>query len=63
MLAALTTNVTRFFREPHHFEHLQRHVLPRLLDQARRGGRVQAVVGRLLDRPGALFDGADRARA
>lgn len=41
MLAALTTNVTRFFREPHHFEHLRAHVLPRLLDGARRGGRVR----------------------
>ena len=41
MLAALTTNVTRFFREPHHFEHLSRHVLPPLLDSARRGGKVR----------------------
>jgi chemotaxis protein methyltransferase CheR len=41
MLAALTTNVTRFFREPHHFEHLRRHVLPPLMDQAKRGGRVR----------------------
>jgi len=41
MLAALTTNVTRFFREPHHFEHLRTQVLPPLLDGARRGGRVR----------------------
>lgn len=41
MLAALTTNVTRFFREPHHFEHLSKHVLPPLVDLARRGGRVR----------------------
>jgi chemotaxis protein methyltransferase CheR len=41
MLAALTTNVTRFFREPHHFEHLQGKVLPPLLAAARRGGRVR----------------------
>lgn len=41
MLAALTTNVTRFFREPHHFEHLRDKVLPPLLDAARRGGKVR----------------------
>lgn len=41
MLAALTTNVTRFFREPHHFEHLEKSVLPPLIKAARRGARVR----------------------
>jgi chemotaxis protein methyltransferase CheR len=41
MLTALTTNVTRFFREEHHFEHLRDQVLPTLAAQARRGGRVR----------------------
>lgn len=41
MVAALTTNVTRFFREPHHFDHLRAKVLPRLIAEARRGGRVR----------------------
>jgi chemotaxis protein methyltransferase CheR len=41
MLAALTTNVTRFFREPHHFDHLKSRVLPSLLAKARAGGRVR----------------------
>ena len=41
MLAALTTNVTRFFREPHHFDHLRTQVLPPLLAAAQKGGRVR----------------------
>ena len=41
MLAALTTNVTRFFREPHHFEHLKTKVLPPLIEAARRGEKVR----------------------
>ena len=63
MLSALTTNVTRFFREPHHFEHLKTHVLPPLLESARRGGRVRLWSAACSTRPGALFDRADRSVA
>src|SRR3990167_7520114 len=41
MMAALTTNVTRYFREPHHFDHLRDVVMPRLIDKARKGGRIR----------------------
>lgn len=41
MLSALTTNVTRFFREPHHFEHMAAELLPPLLARAKAGGRVR----------------------
>jgi chemotaxis protein methyltransferase CheR len=41
MIVALTTNVTRFFREPHHFDHLKEKVLPPLLAAAKRGGSVR----------------------
>ncbi len=35
MLTALTTNVTRFFREPHHFEHLRAHIMQPLAQSKR----------------------------
>ena len=41
MIRALTTNVTRFFREPHHFEHLKTALLPALRAHAMQGERVR----------------------
>lgn len=41
MLAALTTNVTSFFREVHHFEHLQTKIIPDLIRRAKSGERIR----------------------
>lgn len=41
MLSALTTNVTHFFREEHHFQTLRTSVLPPLIKAARNGRRVR----------------------
>lgn len=41
LITAITTNVTRFFREPHHFDMLRTRVLPPLIERARKGGRVR----------------------
>jgi len=41
MLSSLTTNFTKLFREKHHFEHLEKKVLPELAARARAGGRVR----------------------
>jgi chemotaxis protein methyltransferase CheR len=41
MIAALTTNVTRFFREPHHFDHLRHKVLEPAAAEIRQGRRLR----------------------
>lgn len=41
MLSALTTNVTQFFREDHHFQTLRETVLPPLIAAARSGRRLR----------------------
>lgn len=41
LISAVTTNVTAFFREAHHFVLLRDRVLPPLLDPLRKGGRLR----------------------
>lgn len=41
MISALTTNVSHFFREAHHFAILRDQVLPAALPRLRRGGRLR----------------------
>lgn len=41
LLSALTTNVTHFFREVHHFEYLKDMIIPRLIAKAQSGEAVR----------------------
>lgn len=41
MISALTTNVTSFFREDHHFDLMRTELLDTLIQEARKGGRVR----------------------
>lgn len=41
LISALTTNVSHFFREAHHFRTLETEVLRPLADKARAGGRIR----------------------
>ena len=40
-ISAITTNVTHFYREVHHFKHLQEDFLPSLADSIKSGGRLR----------------------
>lgn len=41
MISALTTNVSHFFREQHHFEILAKQILPRAINSAQKGNRIR----------------------
>lgn len=41
MIAAITTNVTKFFREAHHFEHLKKNVVESMSLHLRKGERLR----------------------
>jgi chemotaxis protein methyltransferase CheR len=41
LISALTTNVTKFFREDHHFRSLEKQIYPGLIERARGRGRVR----------------------
>ncbi|MCA8963050.1 MAG: protein-glutamate O-methyltransferase CheR [Planctomycetes bacterium] len=40
-ISAITTNLTHFFREPHHFEMLEQEILPTILERADRASPIR----------------------
>lgn len=41
MVEVVTTNLTKFFREMHHFQTLEQDIIPELVSKAQRGGRIR----------------------
>lgn len=41
LISAMTTNVTKFFREDHHFKYLSRELLTQLVERSRRGNPLR----------------------
>lgn len=41
LISLMTTNVTKFFREEHHFERLKTHIWPSLIRDAKNGGKIR----------------------
>ena len=75
MISALTTNVSHFFREPHHFDILADEVLPKVKARLKAGGRFRiwsagcsngqeafSIVMHLLDKDPSLLDADFRIR-
>lgn len=41
LISTLTTNVTSFFREDHHFKYLEQNIFPKLIDDGKKGKRIR----------------------
>ena len=61
MINAITTNLTGFFREPHHFEMLAKEAIPEIVEIRQEGASSADLVGGMFLRRGALHDRDDGA--